>query len=122
MRRTKSGDSHYSAGRQWPSQEPGRQTESGVEDSKAREETSITPEEEGSSDEQSSLLSSPRSSKAGDVAPWQEPNPEEDNVKSPDAHDPHLDIRGLALLKTLQFWQQFAMMGLLTGIGLMTIK
>ena len=35
---------------------------------------------------------------------------------------PHLDIRGFALLPLLEFWQLFCMLGLLTGIGLMTIK
>ena len=39
------------------------------------------------------------------------------------AHDsPHLDIRGLALLPRIEFWQLFVLLGLLTGIGLMTIK
>jgi hypothetical protein len=35
---------------------------------------------------------------------------------------PHLDIRGFALLPHAEFWQLFIMMGLMTGIGLMTIK
>lgn len=35
---------------------------------------------------------------------------------------PHLDIRGFALLPLPEFWQLFCMLGLLTGIGLMTIK
>ncbi|KAK5044526.1 hypothetical protein LTR84_010737 [Exophiala bonariae] len=35
---------------------------------------------------------------------------------------PHLDIRGLALLPLPEFWQLFCMLGLLTGIGLMTIN
>ena len=34
----------------------------------------------------------------------------------------HLDIRGFALLPHAQFWQLFCMLGLLCGIGLMTIK
>lgn len=33
-----------------------------------------------------------------------------------------LDIRGFALLRHVEFFQLFAMLGLLTGIGLMTIK
>lgn len=35
---------------------------------------------------------------------------------------PHLDVRGFALLPHPEFWQLFCMLGLLTGIGLMTIK
>lgn len=39
------------------------------------------------------------------------------------AHDPcRLDIRGMALLPRLEFWELFTLLGLLTGIGLMTIK
>ena len=34
----------------------------------------------------------------------------------------HLDIRGLALVRRPEFWRQFTLLGLLTGIGLMTIK
>lgn len=39
-----------------------------------------------------------------------------------EAHNRHVDIRGLALLPKLEFWQTFALLGILTGIGLMTIK
>ena len=39
------------------------------------------------------------------------------------SHDPHhLDIRGVALLTRVEFWLLFSILGLLTGIGLMTIK
>lgn len=34
----------------------------------------------------------------------------------------HPDIRGLAMLKQVEFWQLFMTMALLSGIGLMTIK
>lgn len=34
----------------------------------------------------------------------------------------HSDIRGLAMLSRLEFWQLFLIMALLSGIGLMTIK
>lgn len=33
-----------------------------------------------------------------------------------------VDIRGINLLKNLEFWQMFSIMGILSGIGLMTIK
>ncbi len=33
-----------------------------------------------------------------------------------------VDIRGWNLLKTIDFWQLFAIMGILAGIGLMTIE
>jgi hypothetical protein len=33
-----------------------------------------------------------------------------------------LDITGLALLNKIEFWQQWILMGLLTGVGLMTIN
>ena len=49
---------------------------------------------------------------------------QESGVKSDTTgHDSHgLDIRGLALLPRVEFWQLFLLLGLLTGIGLMTIK
>ena len=37
-----------------------------------------------------------------------------------DAH--HVDIRGLKMIPRIEFWQLFILLGLLTGIGLMTIK
>lgn len=37
-----------------------------------------------------------------------------------EAHNP--DIRGLTMLKHVEFWQLFMTMALLSGIGLMTIK
>lgn len=33
-----------------------------------------------------------------------------------------VDIRGWNLIRSLEFWQLFAVMGILAGIGLMTIK
>jgi hypothetical protein len=33
-----------------------------------------------------------------------------------------VDIRGWQLLRNLDFWQQWLIMGILSGIGLMTIK
>lgn len=35
---------------------------------------------------------------------------------------PHPDIRGLAMLARVEFWQLFLTMALLSGLGLMTIK
>jgi hypothetical protein len=67
-------------------------------------------------DENSSLLS--RSS-VEDVEDLQSSK----HLESDRNHEsPHLDIRGFALLPLPEFWQLFSMLGLLTGIGLMTIK
>ncbi len=33
-----------------------------------------------------------------------------------------VDIRGWKLLRNIEFWQFFSIMGILSGIGLMTIK
>jgi hypothetical protein len=63
-------------------------------------------------DETSSLMSSPTCSDPGDVN-------EENTVKD---HAHRVDIRGLKMLPLLEFWQLFSLMGILTGIGLMTIK
>lgn len=37
-------------------------------------------------------------------------------------HSHSADLRGFALLRTVQFWQFFAIMAVLAGIGIMTIK
>lgn len=67
-------------------------------------------------DEQSSLIS--RSS-ADDV---EDLSSSKHTQTDANHESPHLDIRGFALLPLPEFWQLFSMLGLLTGIGLMTIK
>lgn len=63
------------------------------------------------SDETSSLVSR-TSSVAGEVF-----------VQSVDLDRSHrVDIRGWDLIRNFEFWQLFAVMGILAGIGLMTIK
>jgi len=69
----------------------------------------ITPDE---TDETSSLMSKSTSSSPGDVL-------EENSVKD---HAHRVDIRGIRMLSLIEFWQLFALMGLMTGVGLMTIK
>jgi hypothetical protein len=44
----------------------------------------------------------------------------EENFVKDHAH--RVDIRGFKMLPLIEFWQLFALMGILTGIGLMTIK
>ncbi|KAI3402267.1 hypothetical protein diail_197 [Diaporthe ilicicola] len=64
------------------------------------------------SDETVSLVSSKGSSVAGEVY-----------VQNVDMDRSHLvDIRGWEILRNLEFWQFFAIMGILAGIGLMTIN
>jgi hypothetical protein len=63
------------------------------------------------STESSTLLSGP-----GDI----DDNADVTSKKS--AHSHSLDITGLALLNKPEFWQIWVLMGLLTGVGLMTIK
>jgi hypothetical protein len=122
LQRTKSAESH----RHRRMSEPGRQSDS--KDPDAVEEpfspklsgvgTAVAPEvPSGDTDETASLLSKSSSSGPGDISF------QENTMKSDDRHDSqHLDIRGWALLPIKEFWLQFLMMGLLTGIGLMTIK
>ncbi|KAL8903511.1 MAG: hypothetical protein Q9171_007379 [Xanthocarpia ochracea] len=75
-----------------------------------------TPDKEPN--ETSSLMSkSSSSSNPGDV-------PYEDISTAPTAHHDshHLDIRGFALLKHTEFYQLWLLLGILTGVGLMTIN
>lgn len=64
-------------------------------------------------DETSSLMSKSSSSLAGDVFV-------QNSVDMDRSH--RVDIRGWRLLSSIEFWQLFAIMGILAGIGLMTIK
>lgn len=45
----------------------------------------------------------------------------EENAVNKD-HSHHIDIRGWKMVPTAEFWQLFLLMGILTGIGLMTIN
>lgn len=63
-------------------------------------------------DETSSLMSAP-SSLPGEV-------PVQSSVDMDRSH--RVDIRGWQLLRTAEFWQLWCIMGILSGIGLMTIK
>lgn len=103
-----------------------RKSSDGNEESAAREpetqrgfngDTAGTTEDHGRNEldgnEHSSLLSS---TSGDDVEVSKRIEPERNH------ESPHLDVRGLALLPHPEFWQLFCMMGLMTGIGLMTIK
>lgn len=72
-------------------------------------------------EEVSSLLSKPESLQDSPINDghgiWSHQSGEDDEDGS---H--YSDIRGLALFKKREFWQQFILMALLSGIGLMTIK
>ena len=107
LRRQKSEDRHSIRRR---SSEP--VTETGVlhEDIQYRAEDADGPTKDA--DVTSSLISS----SPEDLGPYQ------DESNAPVTHDPHTDLRGLAMIRTLDFWLLFSQLGLLTGIGLMTIK
>jgi len=65
-------------------------------------------------DETSSLVSKDSSSNPGDM---------EGEESTVDKDHPHrVDIRGLNMLPRVEFWFLFSLMGILTGIGLMTIN
>lgn len=65
-------------------------------------------------DEHSSLMSTDSTSESGEAI---------ENENSVDKEHLHrLDLRGLQMLPKTEFWFLFSLMGILTGIGLMTIK
>ncbi|KAK5734152.1 hypothetical protein LTR17_009135 [Elasticomyces elasticus] len=73
--------------------------------------------EAGTADETSSLVGSDTTSSPGDV----------DDVQDAKLHPSHHhhhgpEITGVQLLRTPKFWQLFIMLGLLCGVGLMTIN
>lgn len=65
----------------------------------------------GPSTETSSLLSGP-----GDIVD------NDDAASKKSSHSHCIDVTGLALLYRPDFWQLWVLMGLLSGVGLMTIK
>lgn len=68
--------------------------------------------EQGHDSETSSLLSAP-----GDIVET------EDDAQSQTTQRSHkIDVTGLALLPRVEFWQLWILLGLLTGVGLMTIN
>ncbi|KAI9696840.1 MAG: hypothetical protein M1836_005202 [Candelina mexicana] len=67
-------------------------------------------------DETVSLMSEASSSNLTDIADGR------CHAKSDEVYSPHVDIRGRALLPKADFWQQFMLLGLLAGAGLMTIN
>lgn len=73
----------------------------------------FAPRDMADSTETSSLMSK-TSSSPGDI------DEDESNVDKDHFH--RIDIRGFQMLYTPEFWFQFALMGILTGIGLMTIN
>ncbi len=68
-------------------------------------------------EETSSLLSQSSSSAPGDLD-----SRESDVSDATGLNSRRLDISGLALICTIKFWQLFILLGLLAGVGLMTIK
>lgn len=125
LHRTKSGESRYSG--EYLSDERGRPSavastpETDIQHDEIRKDRAVPHESpqvsRTNTDETASLISKSSAENLGDVS-YREIGAE--RVTAPDSH--RLDIRGLALLTKVEFWQLFAMLGLLTGIGLMTIK
>ena len=128
LKRTKSEDRKYSARREH--QEPGTQEsvvhyepaplhEDTVKDSTIFDREALASNKD--TDETSSLISKTSSSSSPGDIPFGD-----DDAKSTSGHtNQHpnrTDIRGIALLSKVEFWQLFLLLGLLTGIGLMTIK
>lgn len=72
-----------------------------------------TPPEDA--DETSSLMSKSSSSPSLPGDAYVQNNIDKD-------HSHRVDFRGMRLLKNIDFWQLFVIMGILSGIGLMTIK
>ncbi|KAI5785085.1 major facilitator superfamily domain-containing protein [Peziza echinospora] len=74
--------------------------------------------------ETSSILSS--SSSSEDLEPYdEEANGDNSSLHAADVphfHGHHIDVRGWALTRRVEFWLLFTVLGLLTGVGLMTIN
>ncbi|KAH3131381.1 hypothetical protein KXV82_009358 [Aspergillus fumigatus] len=76
-------------------------------------------QEDLDSDETSSLVSKPTSRLSRDALDGFRADEDLPHVT---LNSPHPDVRGLAMLPKVEFWQLFLTMALLSGIGLMTIN
>lgn len=129
LRRTKSSEFSYHTGE---SDEAGTQSSSTLEPQhsvRGRSQSIVSNSHSHvhNSDvgETSSLVSKSRSSQdsANEGHPKHNTDEDHDDALSDIGMDsPHLDIRGLAMLAKVEFWQLFLTMALLSGLGLMTIK
>jgi len=97
------------------SNEPGAQQDVHKSSSNTQTKTKDADEMAVDRDEVSSLLSGSSISSSHVESP-------EDRMSDANYESPDLDIRGFALLPQPEFWLLFCMLGVLTGIGLMTIK
>ena len=118
LKRTKSEESKYNNTRL--STEPGTQAETISSHAGDLKDTRRLDEAEPPSsgtEETSSLLSKSSGSAPGDFPHLN------GSSRVIAEHEPqHVDIRGFALLSKMKFYQLWLLLGLLTGIGLMTIK
>lgn len=117
LHRTTSDESKTRVARGDPSEpeQEDRDPPSPKEDSRAVDTEEAPSGTRDGSDETSSLLSQSTSSSSlpGEVLV-------QSSVDMGRSH--RVDIRGLNLLKNIEFWQLFTIMGILSGIGLMTIN
>lgn len=108
LNRSKSRDSPHNAGR--------HSGESGMVSGSSSHQHGAKADPKDS-DETSSLISKSSSSSPGDV-----PSPRKNTEADSDRDSHHLDIRTIGMLRHVEFYQIWLLLGLLTGIGLMTIK
>ena len=121
MRRTKSEERKYASARRLVG-EPGRSSLNALLPPPSTQDVLNCPDLEAHSpgcsqpetDETSSLMSKDSSSESGEAI--------EDENSVDKEHSHRLDLRGLQMLPKTEFWFLFSLMGILTGIGLMTIK
>ncbi len=118
LKRTMSGESRHGA--TGFSHDPGTQSETisykdGLHSDSGKLDEPYTLE--AGIEEISSLLSKSSESDSGDV-----PLQNGDGGPVINHHSQHVDVRGLDLLSNMKFYQLWLLLGLLTGIGLMTIK
>ena len=104
LKRSKSRDSRHSI--TFPAEESGTPPDSS--------DRSTDPKD---LDETSSLISKDSASVPGDVL-----GQENCSKNAGDRDSRLLDVRGFGMLRRVEFYQLFSMLGLFTGFGLMTIK
>lgn len=130
LRRTKSSENSLHQGE---SDEPGTQSSSTLQQqssARGRSQSTISnshsPVYNADSGEASSLVGKPASQSSQEAEGnhcYVDEDHNDDALSDVGMDSPHHpDIRGLAMLAKVEFWQLFLTMALLSGLGLMTIK
>ncbi|KAF8251327.1 MFS general substrate transporter [Wilcoxina mikolae CBS 423.85] len=124
LHRTKSGESRHSAGRYDDGDELGTSTTTREQSHNPLQSPVVVLNTDPNPDENSSLFSRSSDEEEGGDDMRDSKQLLSSGAVLDGCSDPvhHVDIRGWALVRSIDFWLLFTLLGTLTGVGLMTIN